>query len=281
MIRKLYKSYRTKVLVLGASLIFIFSYGNDLKAQAVIGARELAMGQATTALQNTDWSMFANPAMMPEDDPAASFFGVRYFGFSEITDMAVSVTYPTKAGVFGAGAHRYGFDLFNENRIRLGYKNSLMGFHFGVVANYSHVAQDIDNGSAGAFGVDLGVAAPILPNLWIGAKATNINQPTYGTRNDEKLPRDLSIGLSYRLSDVALFSSDVYKDVNFPISYRGGVEVTIIGGLVGRAGITTAPQTFTAGFGYTDSTWSINVAVQRHENQVLGYSPAVDFRISW
>jgi len=116
MIRKLYKSYRTTLLVLGASFIFIFSYGNDLKAQAVIGARELAMGQANTALQGTDWSMFANPALMPEENPAASFFGVRYFGLSEITDMAVSVTHPTDIGVFGAGAHRYGFDLFNENR---------------------------------------------------------------------------------------------------------------------------------------------------------------------
>ena len=281
MIPKKYKICSTKVLVLIASLIFIFSYGNDLKAQAVIGARELAMGQATTALQGTDWSMFANPAMMPEENPAASFFGVRYFGFSEVSDMAVSVTYPTNMGVFGAGAHRYGFELFNENRIRLGYKNEVMGFHFGIIGNYSHVSQDIENGSAGAFGVDLGVAAPILPDLWIGAKATNINQPTYGSRNEEKLPRDLSIGFSYLLSDVALFSSDVYKDVNFPISYRGGVEVTIIDGLMGRAGITTAPQTFSAGFGYTGSFWSVNVAVQRHENQVLGYSPAVDFRISW
>ena len=281
MIRKLYKSYRTKFLILSASLIFIFSYGNDLKAQAVIGARELAMGQATTALQETDWSMFANPAMMSGENPTASFFGVRYFGFSDVTDIAVSVTYPTGIGVLGAGVHRYGLEKFNENRIRLGYKNSVMGFHFGVIANYSHVSQDIENGSAGAFGVDVGVAAPILPNLWIGAKAININQPTYGSRNNEKLPRDLSVGLSYRLSDVALFSSDVYKDVNFPISYRGGVEVTIIEGLVGRAGITTTPQTFTAGFGYTGSSWSVNVAVQRHENQVLGYSPAVDFRISW
>ncbi|WP_138430297.1 hypothetical protein [Fodinibius saliphilus] len=281
MIQKL-KIFNSKnILIAFICFLFIQSYGKQLKAQAVIGARELAMGQASTALQETSWSMFANPAMMSAEKPTASFFGVRYFGFSEITDMAVSVTYPTQLGVIGAAAHRYGFDLFNENRLRLGYKNEFMGFHYGVILNYSHVAQDIDNGSAGAIGVDVGVATPIASNLWIGAKATNVNHPSYGSRNNEKLPRDLSIGLSYYLSEVALFSADVYKDVQFPISYRGGIEVAIIGGLTGRAGITTSPQTFSAGIGYKGSFWSTNIAVQRHENQVLGYSPALDFKITW
>ena len=262
-------------------LFFVLASSLEVRGQTVIGARELGLGQATTALQETDWSMFANPAMMPSDNKTVSFFGVRYYGLSEITDMAVSVTYPTKVGVFGAGAHRYGFSKFNENRIRLGYKNSFMGFHFGAIVNYNHVVMGGGYGSAGAVGIDLGLAAPILSNLWIGAKATNINQPHYGSLNDEALPRDLSIGLSYQLSDIALFTSEVYKDVQFPISYRGGVEVQIIGNLMGRAGITTEPQTFSAGFGYSSSTWGANIAVQRHENRVLGYSPAVDFKINW
>lgn len=262
-------------------MAIVVSSVSNLRAQAVMGARELGMGQATVALQETHWAMFSNPAMMPDDHNSASFFGVRYYGLSEITDMAVSVTYPTKIGVLGAGAHRYGFDLFNENRLRLGYKNSFMGFHFGAILNYSHVSQGIDNGSAGAVGVDVGLAAAILPQLWIGAKATNINQPEYGSLNDEALPRDLSIGLSYQLSDRALFSTEVYKDVQFPISYRGGIEVKIIDQLMGRAGITTNPQTFSAGFGYSASVWSANVAIQRHEDSILGYSPAVDFQIKW
>lgn len=281
MIRKLLHLHRKLSVVIATVGLLLLSDVFMVRAQAVIGARELAVGQATTALQNTDWSMFGNPAMMNENDNTASFFGVRYYGLSEITDMAVSVTYPTELGVFGAAAHRYGFDLFNENRLRVGYKNAFKGFHYGAIINYSHVSQGGGYGSAGALGVDLGIAAAILPELWVGAKATNINQPEYGSRNNEKLPRELSIGLSYRLSDVALFTTDVVKDIQFPISYRGGVEVTIIENLVGRAGVTTNPQTFSAGFGYTGSFWSANVAVQRHENSVLGYSPAIDFNIIW
>lgn len=266
---------------MGAAIILLFCSSLELKAQAVIGARELAVGQAVTALQETSWAMFANPAMMPEDEKKVSFFGVQYFGFAEISDMAVSVTHPTSIGVFGAGAHRYGYDLFSENRLRIGYKNSFLGFHYGAILNYSHVVQGGGYGSAGAFGVDLGLAALILSDLWIGAKATNINQPKYGSLNNEKLPRELSIGLSYRLSDIALFTTDVVKDIQFPISYRGGIEIDIIEDFVGRAGFTTTPQSFTAGFGYSGAFWSANVAVHRHESKILGYSPAIDFKISW
>jgi hypothetical protein len=253
----------------------------DADGQAVLGARELAMGQATTALPNSSWSVFSNPAMISDQESTVSFFGVRYFGLAEITDMAATVNYPTDIGVLSAGAHRYGYDLFNESRLRVGYKHAVAGFHYGFVLNYNHVVQGGGYGSAGAFGIDLGVAAPVIPRLWIGAKAINLNQPAYGSLNDEELPRNLSVGLSYFLSDIALFSAEVLKDVRFPLAYRSGIEVNIIAGLMGRAGITTAPQTFAAGFGYESRLWGAGVGVQRHENSVLGYSPAIDFKVRW
>ena len=280
-IRKHWDLHRKFLFSLTTGVLLVMSFCQSSSAQAVLGARELAIGQAITALPESSWSVFGNPAMLSEQKPSVSFFGVRYFGLAEITDIAASVTYPTHFGVLAGGVHRYGYDLFNESRLRVGYKNSTLGFHYGAVMNYSHVVQGGGYGSAGALGVDVGIAAPIVPELWIAAKATNINYPTYGSRNDEELPRDLSIGLSYQLSDRALFSAEGYKDVRFPLAFRGGMEVHIIGGLMGRAGMTTQPQTFSGGFGYDGTFWSANVAVQRHENSILGYSPAVDFKISW
>jgi hypothetical protein len=274
-------SQRKFLIFFASAIFFSASLPSQAGAQDALGARELAMGQATTALPNSSWSIFANPAMISDEESTVSFFGVRYYGLSEVSDVAATVTYPTEFGVFAAGAHRYGFDLFSENRLRVGYKNAISGFHYGIVINYSHVVQGGGYGSGGALGFDVGVAAPILSGFWIAAKATNVNQPAYGSRNEEELPRNLSVGLSYQLSDVALFSSEVFKDVRFPIAYRGGIEIHIIGGLKGRAGVSTSPQTFSAGFGYLGSFWSANVGVQRHENNVLGYSPAIDFQISW
>lgn len=264
-------------------LALLLGKQQNLHAQATLGARELSMGQATTVLPESPWSVFANPAMIEAGKPTVSFFGVRYYGFSEITDLAAVVIYPLKFGSFGFGAHRFGDDLYNENRLRVAYKNAFQGFHYGVLLNYNHVSIGGDYGSVGALGIDAGLAAQVAGGLWIGAKATNLNRPMYGdySTGSEELARDLSIGLSYSLSDVALFSTDLVKDVRFPVSYRAGVEVTILGQLRGRAGITTEPVTFSGGFGYKSQVWNVNIGVQQHENPVLGLSPALDIQVSW
>lgn len=265
-------------------LILIIQMPHQSCAQALMGARELAMGQAVTALPNSSWSVFANPAMVDQKSRSVSFFGVRYYGFADITDMAAVVTFPVKVGVLGFGVHRYGDDLFSENRLRTTFKNSFQGFHYGLAVNYTHVIQGEGYGSMGALGFDVGISARILEQLWIGAKATNINQPQYGVYSsniEEEPPRELSIGLSYRLSDIALITSDAVKDVRFPLSYRAGLEITLFEELKGRAGITTEPQTFALGFGYVSEFWAINVGVQQHENPVLGISPGLDLNILW
>ena len=264
-------------------LVLLVVPSHPSRAQATLGARAIAVGQATTALPENESSVFENPAMISEKQASVSFFGIRYYGLAELTDMSAIINLPTKIGVIGAGAHRYGNDLFNENRLRLAYKNSFKRFYYGLALNYNHVTQGGGYGSFGALGVDAGIAAAITPSLWIGAKATNLNRASYGEINDivEEIPRNLSIGFSFKLSDLALFTTDVLKDVNFPLSYRGGVEVTVIDHLKARAGITTKPQTFSAGFGYSTKSWGANVVVQKHEVQALGYSPGLDFQISW
>ncbi|MEX0660863.1 MAG: hypothetical protein WEA58_06775 [Balneolaceae bacterium] len=238
-----------------------------------MGARSMAMGQTGVAIPEDNWTIFSNVALMETEQNQVSFYGFRYLGISEITDMAVSLNYQTKWGTFGTGIHRYGFNLFNENRMRIAYKNNLSKFHYGVAVNYTHVFQGENYGSAGAFGIDLGIGAQVVDALWIGARATNLNQPAYGS-TDEELPREMAIGLSYKLASRALFTSELVKDVRFPMSYRMGVEFEMIESLFARAGTTTEPETYSFGFGYSADRWLINVAMQQHIP--LGLSPALD-----
>lgn len=261
------------------STICLALWATPLWGQAVMGAREVGLGQAVTALPNSRWAMFGNPALLKQDRSTVSFFGIRYYGFAELTDVAAAAALPLRIGTIAGGVYRYGDDLFEESRLRVGYKNAVEGFHFGLIISYNHVSIE-GYGSAGALGIDAGIAAKITEELELGAKATNLNQPAYGD-SEEELPRDLSIGLTYRLSDVALLSTDLVKDVRFPLSWRGGIEVSIIDNLQGRAGVTTNPQTFSLGFGYNTEIWGVNVVVQRHENPVLGLSPGFDLNLSW
>ena len=258
--------------------------GNVLFAQATMGAREIAIGQATTALVNSSWALFSNPSQISSASRSLGFYGIRYYGLPEVTDMAAQLSYPTRVGVFAVGAHRFGDDLYSENRFRLGYKHEYGGFHYGAAISYMHVIQGGGYGSLHALGIDAGLSMQLAGRLWLGARASNLNQPSFGSYSvgiSEELPRELAIGFSYNLSDAALLAADLVKDVRFPFSFRSGVEVRIFDRLQGRAGITTDPVTYAMGFGWNAERWGVNVSVQQHEDRVLGTSPGVDLRLSW
>lgn len=261
------------VLVLG----FLGTF-HRVKAQTSLGAASVSMGQTGVAIPDQNWSLFSNVALMPTNENRVSFYGFRYVGIAEITDMAANAITQTHVGTVGVGVHRYGFNLFNENRFLLAYKNNLDRFHYGASVSYTHIFQGGDYGAAGAIGVDLGLAAEVTDDLWFGARATNLNQPSYGD-TDEELARELATGLSYILTPEALITAEIVKDVMFPLSFRSGVQFEIIQSLYIRAGITTKPETYSFGFGYESNRWDVNFALQQHNP--LGLSPALDLAVKF
>ena len=268
---------RIESFVYKISLLFIFGLmAESASGQFKMGARGLAMGNATTAVPEYNWALFSNPAMISDERSGFGFYGLRNYGFSELTDMSAHGSIPTGFGVAALGFHRYGDNLFNETRVRIGYKNQWRSLHFGIVGNYNNISFGADYGSGNAVGIDVGIAAEITSDLWFGASSVNINRPEY-EGIEEELPRELALGLSYQLNELALFSFDVVKDVRYPVSYRGGMDINILENLQGRVGITSYPLTYSLGIGYGRHRWDINIAVQKHE--LLGFSPGLDFMI--
>ncbi|REL24613.1 hypothetical protein DYD21_17255 [Rhodohalobacter sp. SW132] len=246
-------------------------------AQHSMGARSIASGQTGVAAPGDSWSLFSNSALLSTDEKRISFYGFRYAGIAEITDAAFSASTPVFSGAAGAAVHRYGFDLFNETRFIAGYKQNWHGLHAGIALHYTYVQQGGNYGSAGAAGLDLGFAAEIISGLWFGSRATNINQPKY-KKTDEELPRELAAGLSFSPVHRLMISTEIVKDVRFPASFRAGLDAELITGFRARTGITTQPETYSAGFGYQTGRWQINFAVQQHNP--LGLSPAIDFGLT-
>ncbi|MGF1670228.1 MAG: hypothetical protein ACFCU6_07255 [Balneolaceae bacterium] len=261
----------------GSLFILIVSLlPNSIFSQTIIGAKELAMGQAGVAIPESNWAIFSNPALIPDQHNQISLYALRYSGFSELTDLAAAASTNFSWGTTSIGLHRFGFDLFNETRLLLAYKNKFEHFHYGVVLNYTRVEQGGGYGTGSALGFNLGLAAEILPDLWVAARATNINQPAFGN-SDEKLPRDLASGISYKPARILLLTFDVVKDVQFPVSVRSGFEIELVPDFFGRAGFSTEPVTYSLGFGYQPAFIGFNIAVQQHE--VLGLSPGIDISI--
>lgn len=258
-------------------LAFVFATAPKSVAQLTLGSRGAAMGQAVTALQTDSWSVFSNPAMLPSAGNTASFYGIRNYGFSELTDVALSGHYAHRFGTSGIGLHTYGDDLFRESRFRTAHMYEYSGIRVGLIANYTHMSIE-SYGSDGTLTLDAGIAYSIVEGLWIGAQATNMNRGQIGEAREE-LPRELAVGVAYTLSDRATVSSDIVKDARFPMAYRGGLEVRIFEELYLRGGITTEPVTYSVGMGYNHSSFGVNIVARQH--YVLGWSPGIDFSVNF
>ncbi len=264
---------------LNVALLFTFVYllliPSQAEAQLIMGARATSMGQAITAMPGDVWQVFGNPSLLPDEGRSVSFYGIRYYGFSELTDMALAGHYAHRFGNFAVGMHTYGDDLFRESRFRIAYSRGFEGIYFGVIVNYAHMSIE-RFGSAGALVFDAGISYVITDGLIAGSRATNLTRSTIG-RAGEELPRELALGLSYTFSDRGTVSSEIVKDARFPLAYRGGMEVRVIDNFYLRGGFTTEPLTYSAGMGYNHNRWGINIGAQQH--YVLGWNPGFDFNI--
>ena len=243
------------------------------------GARTLALGRAATALRGDVWAHY-NPAS-PADlsGRAASAFASQAYGLSELRVGAVAYAEPTRVATFVGTARTYGFEDFRETHFGLGVARAVAVsasrfVHVGVALGYTSVSIT-DYGSDGALGLSLGALMEVLPGLDFGFHAYNLNRPEL-TELDP-LRSGLSVGLAYRPVEQALVLLSADKDVDFPVSFRGGVEVQPVDVLFLRAGFTTEPVRFSTGVGVGVGILRADVAAERHE--VLGWTPAFGFGV--
>lgn len=267
--------FMPRYLIVKLLCLIIISAPDWSEAQPIYGASSLAMGQTGVANPASGWSVSVNPALMSTQERLLSFYAFRYAGFTELTDSALSLTFPAVRGAGGIELFSYGFELFRESRFSAAYKVEFRSVHLGLSATYVHIRQGGGYGSAGAVGFSGGVAFEPAENIILGMRATNLNQPVFN-RSDEELPRDIAIGFSYRSGPV-LTTLDLVKDIRFPLSVRAGIDLELAESFHIRAGSATNPSVWSAGIGYITGRVRTAVAVQQH--YALGLSPGFDIAI--
>lgn len=252
-----------------------------VKAQWSMGSRNIAMGQAYTALQEEYWALFHNPALIDQQNRMIGFFSIRYYGLSELEDHTAMFSRPLKFSISGndisaglaAGIHSYGFELYRETQLRTGWSARFQNFRFGFTAKYTHLR--IRNyGSKGALLFDAGLAAGLTENIMAGIRVTNIFRGGEGSDEQTLYPAETAIGISWQVIPEFLLSMDLIKDDLYPVSLRSGVEFEMIPGVFLRGGWTSSPFTWSAGAGFRISRVITGVVVQNHD--ILGLSPGID-----
>lgn len=245
-------------------------------------ARALALGRATTAIEGDVWGLYNPASWATIEEGTVSLFASQAFGLSELRVVSLGLAHPTPYGVASGYARTYGFEDFRESVFGVGFGRSFSlsatrQIHVGAALRYTSVSIPEFNTPPGALGLSIGMLVEVMPGLNFGAHGLNINRPKFSDL--DPLETRLDAGISYRAHERALVLLGVSKDLDYPLSVRGGLEVQPVDVFFVRAGFSTEPTSFSTGVGVLLSQIRADLAVGHHE--VLGWTPAFEVTFSW
>lgn len=227
-----------------------FSFGQV--ENVVLGAKANAMGNIAS-LHTDEWALFNNIGALAQNENL-SVFGTYHlpFGIADFQTFALGAVAPLKfGGVAGLNITRFGDDLYNEMLVGLGYSHKIQQVSLGIKANYAQIAfQDL--GSIGTVVLEFGGLAEITPKISFGAHIYNLNGAKFSSdfSEDEEIPTIMRAGLRYQAIEPLNLVFETEKNINFPASFKVGVDYNAFKNIYFRTGVETEPfiSHFGAGF---------------------------------
>lgn len=244
------------------------------------GARQIALSNSDVAQSDDVFAIFNNPAGIGQIKwrEIGVFYSPSPFGLSELANAYAAYNEPFEFGSIAVGAMSYGYELYRESRITLGFSyRSIDNIYFGTAINYQSVS--ITNyGSTNTFIIDIGLLAYLTNKLSVGFSYKNITHASLG-HSDDEIPVVFNSGISYEVINNCNINIAVEKDIRFPFSPRFGLEYQFINALTIRTGYSKEPDRYSIGVGINISIFKFNYAILSH--QQLGMTHQAGLLISF
>ncbi|MCJ8165763.1 hypothetical protein MKJ04_12995 [Pontibacter sp. E15-1] len=225
------------------------------------GGRAAGMGNASVT--HTDvWALGNNTAgLTGVQQPQLGLYVENRFGESAFTTVALQAAYPTKRhGTYGLSLSRFGDALFSQQHVGVGAAHKLGQFSVGAKADVWQVAV-AGYGNQKAVTLSAGVQGEVVPNVYFGAFAYNLNQAQLATFEDERLPTVMKAGLAYRPTTRLLLAAETEKDIDHRADVKAGAEYAVLEGkFVLRTGFSTRTNRLSAGAGFQARQLQIDYA---------------------
>jgi hypothetical protein len=252
----------------------------NLNAQFNPGAKQISLSNSDVALSNDVFSLFNNPAGLSQIGwrEVGIYYSPAPFGLTELANGYVAYAEPFSFGTVAIGGMTYGFDLYRESKVLVGYSyNYENKFFAGLTFNY-HTFSIQNYGNTSALYLNLGGLVYITNQLRWGFAFSNINRASIGNEDDQ-IPVEFSTGFSYDLLNTLNINIAIEKDIRYKPSIQFGLEYNIIEYLSLRAGFQNEPARYSAGIGINYSIISLDYALFTHQD--LGLTHQVGLILSF
>jgi hypothetical protein len=257
-------------------LIFICCSAAFTTAQFNPGAKQISLSNSDVGLSNDVFSLFNNPAGLSQISwrEIGVYYSPAPFGLSELANGYVAYHEPSSIGSFALGGMSYGFDLYRETKIILGYSYNYQNrFFAGASINYQTIS--IKNyGNDAAIFINIGGLAYVTNYLRWGFSVHNLNRATYG-EDDDQIPLIFNTGLSYDFVNELTLNFAIEKDIRYKTSVQFGINYDIIENLSLRSGFSNEPSKYSVGIGINYSIFSLDYAMFTHTDLGLTHQAGV------
>jgi hypothetical protein len=235
------------------------------------GSRSVAMANASIA--HTDiWANFHNQANLAFVDAfTIGFHFENRFFMEQLATGSVATSIPTKKGSMFSNFSYFGYDLFNESKLGVGYTHRILpSLAASVQFDWYNIYQALELGNKGALTFEMGIAGEVGENVNYGIHFLNPTNRQIKRNEDYIIPSIASAGASYRLNKLVL-SAEVQKDTEFGTDANLGFEYAINKYILIRMGLSSSYSKYAFGLGFDFNKTKAGFAFAHHE--VLGYTP--------
>jgi hypothetical protein len=228
---------------------FIF-FNYSFLAQISSGAKEISLANSTVAMSDNAMAVFGNPAGSAQLNwkETSLYYSPSRFDMKEFAEKGGAFLLPFRFGVVSGGYLSYGFDLYKETTVSLGFsKVFYKRILFGISLHYRNVKIS-GYGNAGSLFFNVGGIFFINRQIKIGFLLENPARISYKNTSGQ-IPSVISFGVSACPTTDITLNTSIVKDMEYPFSYRFGLEYGIYKYIDLRCGFRTNPNSYTGGIG--------------------------------
>lgn len=246
-------------------------------ASTLMGARASGMGYASACLPD-EWSIFNNiGALATLTDIKVAFTYDAHPSFKPFNKASMVIAVPFTIGVAGLGVYSTGDNLYNEQILTSGFSSKFGMASLGIKLNY--IQYNLDGfGRKAVFSLSIGGVAELTPQLSVGAHIVNLNQPKLSTLDDNRLPTLLIAGVSFKPSGTLIITTELEKDLEYPLTWKTGMEYQAHKKFSIRTGFNISPTGGFTGFGFNTRKFTLDYACQYRFNLGMRYQATVGYK---
>ncbi len=225
------------------------------------GARSAALSNAV--IMSPKLAYMQNQASLGWlDNKSISIYSTYRPGLPQLSVFGAEGHVDLWGGGFGIQVQRFGYEVYNENKIGLGYGKNL-GDHFSAGVQFSYLYTDLSGAykSYHSLVAEAGVQAKFGEKWMFGVHVYNPTLSKTGSYEDEVPETILRAGAGVQVNEEFLISAEAEKHIDKEINFRMGFDYEFDMGLNFQAGFQTYPRQFSIGAGYEFNQFAIQLAV--------------------